>query len=122
MVCFDVEENRYLHQAIAKARPKGVKIALSNPCFEIWLVLHIREQTAFIDRHKVQKQARDLGLMEGKKAKRVKEEALDTLMKNVEVARKRAKDLDKMHRLNGSKPGSNPSTGMWRLVDTIRQA
>ena len=38
---FDVDENEEkIHDAVEKASEKGIKIALSNPCFEIWYLLH----------------------------------------------------------------------------------
>ena len=39
----------------AQRRPAKRVVAVSNPCFELWLVLHAREQTAFISRHDVQR-------------------------------------------------------------------
>jgi hypothetical protein len=32
----------------------------------------------------------------------------------------RAKQLAERHRLNGSTPGSNPSSTVWRLIDDLR--
>jgi hypothetical protein len=43
---FDVEwptNHPNLQQAIDLARGNGVFLAISNPCFEIWLILHFRE-------------------------------------------------------------------------------
>ena len=28
------------------ARDNGIRVAISNPCFELWLVLHYAQQTA----------------------------------------------------------------------------
>jgi hypothetical protein len=48
--------------------------------------------------------------------------AVDTLVDRYEMAKARAIRLDAKHEADGSPPGSNPSSGMWRLVDMIRQA
>lgn len=36
------------------ARKNGYQVALSNPCFELWLYLHLCDNTAFADRHACQ--------------------------------------------------------------------
>lgn len=46
----DVEAPRQhpsLDEAIALARKAGVRIALSNPCFELWILLHLKEVSAY---------------------------------------------------------------------------
>ena len=38
---FDVDENEdSIQRAVEKAKESEIKIALSNPCFEIWFLLH----------------------------------------------------------------------------------
>ncbi len=37
---FDVDEHPALGSAIEKARDNDIRVALSNPCFEYWLLLH----------------------------------------------------------------------------------
>ena len=49
---FDVEQPKRhprLNDAVALARERGVQIAVSNPCFELWLVLHFQERSAWLD-------------------------------------------------------------------------
>lgn len=38
-----------------EARSAGFKIAMSNPCFELWLYFHLRDPRPFNDRHDCQK-------------------------------------------------------------------
>lgn len=48
---FDVEwpkNHPNLRQALDLARRHGVKVAVSNPCFEVWLILHLQDQTGFL--------------------------------------------------------------------------
>ena len=113
---FDVDAHPNISHAVDKALQKGIEIAVSNPCFELWLVLHRQDQTAYIERHDTQRLARNLGLTKGKA---LGERVFDDLMHTYEDAKKRAMGLDLMHERNHSPPRSNPSTGVWRLVDTI---
>ncbi|HCA88271.1 MAG TPA: hypothetical protein DEQ61_24110, partial [Streptomyces sp.] len=43
---FDVDEFDVAH-AIGEAQRLGVEVAVSNPCFELWLILHFRRHTAY---------------------------------------------------------------------------
>lgn len=48
---FDVEwpkNHPNLHAAIDLARAHGIRLAISNPCFEIWLILHHRDFYGFV--------------------------------------------------------------------------
>jgi hypothetical protein len=47
--------------------------------------------------------------------------ALADLVGRYEDARRRAKALDEKHRLDGSSPRSNPSSGTWCLIDSPAQ-
>lgn len=114
---FDVDAHPNLIQALTEARDSDINTAVSNPCFELWLVLHIRDQTAHTDRRTIQRVAKDLGLVDGKA---VSIPALERLASTYEEAKDRAIALDQRHRGNGSPAGSNPSTRMWRLVDRLR--
>jgi hypothetical protein len=49
---FDVDEHK-LKPALKKANEKGVRCYVSDPCFELWLLLHFEERTAAIHRDKV---------------------------------------------------------------------
>lgn len=51
---FDVDEHPYIPEAKALARQHGINMAISNPCFELWLLLHHREQPGAQHRHKLQ--------------------------------------------------------------------
>lgn len=115
---FDTDQHPNLAQAINEAGQSEIEVAVSNPCFELWLVLHAREQTAHIARHDVQRLASTLGLADGK---RIPDTARDALMEGFETARQRARALDERHAGNGSPPRENPSTDVWRLVDRLRR-
>ena len=114
---FDRDEHPGVRSAIQEARDLGVGVALSDPCFELWLVLHVEERTAHVNRREIQRRCRELGLIEGK---RVPEDALGKLKSDYPKARARAQRLDQMHERDGSPELSNPSTTVWRLVDRLR--
>lgn len=49
---FDVEwpqNHPKLHEARTRAKARNVNLAISNPCFELWLVLHFEERTAWLN-------------------------------------------------------------------------
>jgi hypothetical protein len=115
---FDVDKHARLAAALDMASANGVQTAVSNPCFELWLVLHYQDQTAFIERRPAQRlAARLLGC-----DKRLTPAALEALIERCDEALGRAQRLDEMHLRNGSRAGSNPSSGVWRLVERIRAA
>jgi hypothetical protein len=47
---FDRDEHPGYAGAIETARVSGVHAANSNPCFELWLLLHFQDQTAALER------------------------------------------------------------------------
>ncbi len=113
---FDTDEHKKLAQAIEEAKQSGIEVAVSNPCIELWLVLHARDQTAHIHRHDVQRLSRELGLTDGKK---IADAAWGTLVEAFRTAKQRARTLDERHAGNDSPHRSNPSTDVWRLVDRL---
>jgi hypothetical protein len=51
-VC-DVDEHPRLRDARQQARDNGINMAVSNPCFELWALLHFQDQNSHIERDKV---------------------------------------------------------------------
>jgi hypothetical protein len=95
----------------AAARRKGVEVAVSNPCFELWLILHFCGHTAYAAMYK---------------------DLLPSLKRHVpgyDKARLDFKDYEdgwpdagrRAKRLSpaGREHETNPATGMWKLVDRI---
>jgi hypothetical protein len=115
---FDVDSHPNLNLAIAKAEASGIRVAVSNPCIELWFILHFEGQTAYIDRRGAQRRARELlGCEKG-----LSDAALEALGEQYDRAKARAVELDAKHAGDGSPPRSNPSSGVWRFVDRIRDA
>jgi RloB-like protein len=113
---FDVDQHPYLAEALQSAASADIRIALSNPCIELWLILHFVNQTAYLTRADAERESeKRLGC-----GKTPSPDALKLLVDNYGTARDHARGLDRMHVRNGSPPNSNPSSGVWRLVDVIR--
>jgi len=106
---FDVDQFD-IREAVRRAREREVNLAISNPCFELWLLLHfercnshLRDYEAVVVRLKRHlpdyDKAVDFRHFEGR----------------VATAVQNAKSLD----ASGTDHDKNPSTSVWRLVETI---
>lgn len=112
---FDVDVHPYLNEAIAHAEANSVQVAISNPCIELWFLLHFQDQTAYIERREAARLVRDI-LGSGKG---LTPEALDELGENFDVAKERAIQLESKHRGDGTAAPGNPSSGIWTLIDAL---
>jgi hypothetical protein len=115
---FDIDDHPHINRAVKLAKESEISIAISNPCIELWFVLHFRDQRAMIDRHDAQRRAQELLGFE----KVPTSAGLAKLCGRYEEARGRAQHLDKKHELDGSSRGSNPSSDVWCLIDKIRHS
>ena len=115
---FDVEwpqNHPNLKEALELAKRSKVNVAVSNPCFELWLLLHFHDQSASLDT----KPAKALL----KKHAGTGGQALDgsTYMPLRAEAAQRALLLEKRHKGDGAKfPNDNPSSGMYPLPGSCR--
>ena len=115
---FDTDEHPSIPEALDLAARNGVCVALSNPCLELWFLIHFQDQTAWIHRHAAQSAAGRF-LSAGKS---LTPGDLGRLQERHGEARTRAKALAVMHERNGSPPSENPGSSVWRLVDSIAQS
>lgn len=111
----DVDEHPDLELARRVAKQHDINLAVSNPCIELWFVLHIEDQSAHIHRLEAQSRSADLFGFD----KRPDAEAMNRMSALYPAAKSRAASLDHMHRLNLSPEGSNPSTSIPPLIDEI---
>lgn len=116
---FDVEwplNHPHLDQAIRLADEHGIRLAVSNPCFELWLILHFEDQTAFLDTSAAERRSRKL---DGRPGKRID---AARYMENRRPAADRAARLATRHERNGTAfPDDNPSSGMHALLTAIER-
>lgn len=110
---FDVDEHPRLDEARTMAADNGIELAVSNPCFEFWLVLHRRESPGCRERSAMQEL---LGRLIGKKGKVVD---FEDYRSGYGDAVRRARLLDERAREDGE-AGRCPSTGVYRLTESIR--
>lgn len=114
---FDVEwpvNHPGLREAVSEAKQHGVRTAVSNPCFEIWLILHFQDQSSWLDNGDARRLRRKL---DGSGDKGVNATAYMHIAKD---AFRRARDLDRRHSLNATDfPQDNPSSGMHQLLKSI---
>lgn len=113
---FDVDEHENLQSAIVEARDAGIRVAVSNPCFELWIVLHVQEHSAWISRDNVQRLASALLLLDGK---HVSEDCWGRLRAGIDFAMSRAEALRERHESNGSDRAANPSSGVSGLMGVV---
>ena len=115
-IVIDVDEHPKLHQALRIAKEKGIGVALSNPCFEIWLLYHVEPCDAPMQRHKLQKYlAKKIKSYDHKAGKRVDFEEIQS---GHTEALKRAHNGLKARSEEG-KPNGNPSSSAVHLVERI---
>ena len=114
---FDVEwpkNHPKLREAVARAEDNGVHVAVSNPCFELWLMLHFVEHTASLTTADATRLRR--------KYDGSSDKGLDgaTYMPRRADAARRARSLAKRHLSGGTAfPRDNPSCGMYKFLDAI---
>jgi len=123
---FDVEWPRdhpeqhhpHLLEAIDRAKSiPGIYTAVSNPCFEIWLLMHYTDVTAFAYNEDA---ARLSKAKDGRRGKAIDAAAYMPLRAE---ASRRAKVMEAWHSSAGTKPPQdNPSSGMHRFLDAITPA
>lgn len=111
-VC-DVDEHPNLHEAQVMARDNGIKLAVSNPCFELWLILHFRESPGAQHRHRMTE------ILKAHLPGYDKHVDFVQVASGYEEAVQRAGRLDRMA-AEDREAGRNPSTGVWRLTESIR--
>lgn len=57
---FDRDEHPNFAQAIDLANRHGIKLAISNPCIELWFILHFENRTTYLERQAAQRRAAEL--------------------------------------------------------------
>jgi hypothetical protein len=88
----DAWSEEELNDVCRRAREASFSVALSNPCFELWLYLHLRNQCPFNDRHHCQRQLAEI--LEGYSLRSKGAYNVSKLMEGLDQAIERAKKDD----------------------------
>ena len=117
--------NKQIKEALKEAG-KVIKIALSNPCFELWFLLHYIYTTSQMRNYSdVEKElSKQKGFEKYEKVKKVKD-VFDILEDKLENAKKNAEKLQKYH-INHNKTdlfdvSVTPYTNVWELILVIQK-
>ena len=115
---FDRDIHARFAEAKDLARGNDIPVVISNPCFELWGILHYQEQHAPLDRHQCQRKLGELcpdyksgaGKVFGNR---------DVIEQHYPAAVDRAK-VSVQRRDEEGTPEGNPSTTVHRLTEFIR--
>jgi hypothetical protein len=113
---FDRDEHPEVPAARQFATDNGLRLAMSNPCFELWLILHIRENPGAQHRHALQKLIGEL--TPDVRAKHVE---FELLSQGYDEAVRRAERLE-TDAIGAGEPTRNPTTEVFHLTDSIDPA
>lgn len=115
---FDIDTHPNVPEAIELARASEIELAISNPCIELWFLLHFAEHSAYIE---CTDAARAVKAETGA-GKSISPDGLEQLSERFEAARGRAQRLEAKHRGDGTPAPGNPSSDAWRLIDAMKAA
>lgn len=117
---FDVEAPQPhgdLDDAMLLARCNDIPTAVSNPCFELWLLLHATNQNGYLDTATAEDRRHG---MDGSKDKHLTDRTPVT-SESVSRACERAQRLRDRHKEHGTVfPEDNPSSDMDILINALR--
>lgn len=111
---FDIDEHPFVQDARVQAAAHKIKLAITNPCFELWFLLHFRDQTAYIDRQELQSVCREF--IPGYR----KSAPAHVLDPRYDSAVERAARLEARNKRDGE-PDRNPSTNVHVLLERLRE-
>lgn len=111
---FDIDDHPDLAAALKQATDNGIHLAISNPCFELWILLHFQDQRAYIARPALR------ALCRKHLPGYLKDVPMNQLADRYDGAMNRAHELERWHSQQGRRH-ENPSTGVYRLTERIRK-
>lgn len=109
----DVDDHPKLPEAKVLAGKLDIGLAISNPCFELWALLHLDDCRSHLTTDAAGNKLKTWMPSYGKLLDHTQIEGKYT------VARARAIDLSERHHQNGLPADSNPSTDVYKLVDEL---
>lgn len=116
---FDRDEHPSFDNAVKMAKDNGFGVAFSNPCFELWYLLHFQDQAKHIERDDVTRLLKDDKNFP--KYNKSMKELFRILLQRLPNAEARAQSLRTKHEGDDNPETHNPSTGVDRLVARLQQ-
>ncbi len=116
---FDKDEHPNVANAIQVCESADVGLAYSNPCFEVWLLLHHEDHHASDDRHEVQQKYANIDPDYDANNRKIPN--CNALIRDIEVAENRAENQCSQRELEGAVLG-RPCTTVYKLTRAIRAA
>jgi hypothetical protein len=110
---FDRDDHAHIPDAVQMARDNGIELAISNPSFELWLLLHFRESPGMKDRKAV------VNLLKKHVKHYDKSVDFEQYRDGYDQAARRAQNLQNQAIADGD-PTRNPTTGVHKLTESIR--
>lgn len=110
---FDTDEHPHIAEAKHMALQDEIELAISNPSFELWLLLHFRDPPGAQHRDRIRE------LLKGFLPNYGKQVDFREVQVGYSQAVNRASQLDELAERVGD-PGRNPTTGVYRLTERIR--
>ncbi|MBN1912122.1 MAG: RloB domain-containing protein [Pirellulales bacterium] len=111
---FDIDDHPAVGEVKEMARDNGIDLAISNPCFELWLLLHFTDNPGMQDRTTMRDRLKKF--VPGYR----KHVDYATYSAGYEKAVKRAAQMDDVAEEAGE-PHRNPTTGVYKLTELIRE-
>lgn len=118
-VVFDRDEHDKVKETTDNLRANKIGVAFTNPCFELWLILHYEDFDKATDRHSIQKHLETL--CEDYKSSHGKKADCKKLMAKIKDAEQRARKMNARRIAEGA-AGEAPWTTVYELTEAIRKA
>lgn len=115
-VVFDRDDHKCIDEAFDLSRRHGFNVAYSNPCFELWAILHLQDHGKQINSAEAQKILK--GIMPSYNKKGCKTFDYEAMKSGYENACRRAEALEKARIGDGSERGA-PYTSVHKLMSVI---
>ena len=113
-------KNQQLKEFEEQARKHRFQIVLSNPCFELWYLLHFGYSTSKLPTYKSVEQKLSANLINYSKTKNYFNELSGTLDDAITNAKKLRKHHESIGVNDFACVATNPYTDVWRLIEKIR--
>ncbi len=116
---FDRDNHQKYEEAVRLCETNGIRVARSNPCFEVWLILHEQDYNRPDDSKKAQRVLEQLRPEYDRAGTKVPD--CDEIVARVRDAEERAQVL-LLRRQDEMQPHGRPSTTVGNLTKAIREA